>query len=90
MKLVLFHDDLALRWTPFVETRPVGELLYGTMTLRARAAGALDVDGRSVCYLGPRDLAGFDEPDAPAVVDAVPALDRHLHRRLRQSQAGGR
>lgn len=70
MKLVLFHDDVALRWTPFVETRPVGELLYGTMSLRERAQKALD--SRDVSYAGPVHLSGFDEPGAPAVTADAP------------------
>lgn len=70
MKLVLFHDDVALRWTPFVETRPVGELLYGTMSLRERAAKALAIGDAS--YAGPAHLAGFDEPGAPAVAADPP------------------
>jgi UDP-N-acetylglucosamine diphosphorylase/glucosamine-1-phosphate N-acetyltransferase len=70
MKLVLFHDDLALRWTPFVETRPIGELLFGAMTLRERAARALGA-GETV-YLGPAALEGLDEPDTPPVVSRVP------------------
>jgi UDP-N-acetylglucosamine diphosphorylase/glucosamine-1-phosphate N-acetyltransferase len=71
MKLLLFHDDLALRWTPFVETRPVGEMLYGAMTLRERAATALDVE--VVGYVGAPHLAGFDERDAPPVLDSAPS-----------------
>lgn len=71
MKLVLFHDDLALRWSPFVETRPVGELLFGATTLRERAVRALDAP--DVVYAGAPHLVGFDEPDAPPVLADTPA-----------------
>lgn len=63
MKLVLFHDAAARRWTPFVETRPVGELLYGTLLLRERAERALGL--RASGYAGAPWLEGFDEEGAP-------------------------
>ena len=63
MKLVLFHDAEALRWTPFVETRPVGELLFGALTLRERAERALGLETSG--YAGASHLEGFDEPGAP-------------------------
>ena len=76
MKLFLFHDHEALAWTPFVETRPVGEMLYGTLSLRERAERALGcaVSG----YLGAPHLAGFDEPGSPPQLDgaADPDHDR--------------
>jgi UDP-N-acetylglucosamine diphosphorylase / glucose-1-phosphate thymidylyltransferase / UDP-N-acetylgalactosamine diphosphorylase / glucosamine-1-phosphate N-acetyltransferase / galactosamine-1-phosphate N-acetyltransferase len=71
MKLILFHDDLALRWTPFVETRPLGELLYGVQTLRERAARALGAE--AIGYVGAPHLAGFDERGAPPVLSAPPS-----------------
>jgi UDP-N-acetylglucosamine diphosphorylase/glucosamine-1-phosphate N-acetyltransferase len=71
VKLVLFHDDVALDWTPFVETRPVGELLYGTTTLRERAARALGAEAAG--YVGAPELAGFDERDAPPVLESAPS-----------------
>ena len=69
MKLFLCHDDLALRWTPFVETRPVGELLYGTVLLRERAETILGMT--STGYTGAAHLDGFDEPGAPPHVQDV-------------------
>lgn len=36
MKLVLFDDATADRWRPFSLTRPIGEVRFGAMTLRAR------------------------------------------------------
>ena len=35
--LYVFDDHWARRWAPFTLTRPVGELLYGCLTLRERA-----------------------------------------------------
>ncbi len=67
MKLVLFHDALALCWTPFVETRPIGELMYGTRTLRERALRALGAEAS--LYAAAPHLAGFDETGAPPVGD---------------------
>jgi UDP-N-acetylglucosamine diphosphorylase/glucosamine-1-phosphate N-acetyltransferase len=77
VKLILFHDDVALRWTPFVETRPVGEMLFGVMTLRERAGHALGT--QAVGYLGAPDLAGFDERDAPPVLDSEPTDGDRLY-----------
>lgn len=36
MKLVLFDDATADGWRPFALTRPIGEVRFGAMTLRAR------------------------------------------------------
>ena len=73
MKLVLFHDAEALRWSPFIETRPVGELLYGTLTLRARAEESLGIE--AIAYTGALHLDGFDEPGSPPHVDPIAAAD---------------
>jgi hypothetical protein len=35
-RLFLFDDSVARSWHPFALTRPAGELLFGTETLRAR------------------------------------------------------
>src|SRR5437870_4798873 len=68
MKLVLFHDAEALGWTPFVETRPVGEMLFGAFTLRERAERALGLKAKG--YAGAPHLEGFDESGAPPHVDS--------------------
>lgn len=73
MKLVLFHDAEALRWTPFVETRPVGEMLYGTCTLRERAERSLGM--KAGAYAGAPHLDGFDEPGAPPYREIEPISD---------------
>jgi UDP-N-acetylglucosamine diphosphorylase / glucose-1-phosphate thymidylyltransferase / UDP-N-acetylgalactosamine diphosphorylase / glucosamine-1-phosphate N-acetyltransferase / galactosamine-1-phosphate N-acetyltransferase len=64
--LILFDDEIARRWEPFALTRPAGELLFGTMTLRERterAAGA-----RCAGHLTAEHLRGFEEPGAPPVL----------------------
>ena len=73
MKLILFHDTEALRWSPFIETRPVGELLYGTLTLRARAERSLGMEASA--YAGAQHLDGFDEPGFLPHLDPIAATD---------------
>ena len=73
MKLILFHDAEALRWSPFIETRPVGELLYGTLTLRVRAERSLAIEASS--YAGAQHLDGFDEPGSIPHLDPISATD---------------
>jgi len=64
--LYLFEDAVARGWHPFATTRPVGELLFGCLTLRARAERVLGVGCRG--HLAGPALTGFDEPGAaPAV-----------------------
>ena len=61
-RLFLYDDPVARNWQPFSLTRPVGEMLFGTETLRARIERVF----RTACrghLVG--DLLGFDEPDAP-------------------------
>ena len=67
-RLFAFDDAEAREWLPFALTRPVGEMLFGTETLRARAERTL---GRA-CegHLTRSALARFEEPDAPPCVDA--------------------
>jgi UDP-N-acetylglucosamine diphosphorylase/glucosamine-1-phosphate N-acetyltransferase len=65
-RLFLFDDRRARRWAPFTLTRPVGELLYGCLTLRARAEHVFGVTCEG--HVSRRALRGFDEPgSAPAV-----------------------
>jgi UDP-N-acetylglucosamine diphosphorylase/glucosamine-1-phosphate N-acetyltransferase len=65
-RLFLFDDRRARRWAPFTLTRPVGELLFGCLTLRERAEFCFDA--RCEGYLSRRALHGFDEPGyVPAV-----------------------
>ena len=71
LELILFDDDVARDWYPFTLTRPAGELLLGTMTLRER----LEAVTGAACsgYLTSPLLSGFDELGAPHVLDATQA-----------------
>ncbi|MQA88921.1 MAG: hypothetical protein GEU90_01620 [Gemmatimonas sp.] len=71
--LILFDDAVARRWEPFALTRPAGELLFGTLTLRARSERALGA--KCVCHLAAEHLVGFEEPGAPPVVRGEPPDD---------------
>jgi UDP-N-acetylglucosamine diphosphorylase / glucose-1-phosphate thymidylyltransferase / UDP-N-acetylgalactosamine diphosphorylase / glucosamine-1-phosphate N-acetyltransferase / galactosamine-1-phosphate N-acetyltransferase len=68
--LVLFDDAVARRWRPFTLTRPAGELLFGTCTLRARAERVLGLE--CIGHLAAPHLADYEEHDAPGVLDALP------------------
>jgi UDP-N-acetylglucosamine diphosphorylase / glucose-1-phosphate thymidylyltransferase / UDP-N-acetylgalactosamine diphosphorylase / glucosamine-1-phosphate N-acetyltransferase / galactosamine-1-phosphate N-acetyltransferase len=70
--LVLFDDQVAREWQPFTLTRPAGELLFGTRTLRQRAETALGLSCAG--HVTADALADFHEPGAPPVLgaDAVP------------------
>jgi len=63
--LFLVEDGAAERWFPFSLTRPVGELLFGTLLLRERIerATGLQVTG----YVAPAALLGFQEHGTPPV-----------------------
>ena len=64
--LFLLEDKAPHGWTPFSQTRPVGELLFGALLLRQRVERATGL----LCagYLGAPQLEGFDDgQEAPAV-----------------------
>jgi UDP-N-acetylglucosamine diphosphorylase/glucosamine-1-phosphate N-acetyltransferase len=61
VRLFLFDDRIARRWAPFTLTRPVGELVFGCMTLRERAERVLGL--RCAGHLSRAALRSFDEPD---------------------------
>lgn len=65
--LVVFDDAVARDWYPFTLTRPAGELLLGTLTLRQRLEAVSGA--RCIGHLTSGELAGFDEEDAPRVLD---------------------
>ncbi len=65
LSLVVFDDRTALDWEPFALTRPSGELLFGTLTLRARLEEAFGLP--CARYLTAPHLAGFEEEGAPPV-----------------------
>jgi hypothetical protein len=69
--LFLFDDRVARSWRPFHLTRPIGELLFGCLLLRERAERCLGSHARG--YLAGRALLGFEERDAPPVLDTVPS-----------------
>lgn len=67
LDLIIFDDAMARGWYPFSLTRPAGELLLGTMTLRER----MECVTRTTCagHVCSVDLAGFDESGAPPAID---------------------
>ena len=65
LSLVLFDDAVAAQWEPFALTRPAGELLFGTLTARARAERVFGA--RCIAHLAADHLHGFEEGDAPPV-----------------------
>lgn len=62
-RFLLYDDDTAGGWQPFSVTRPVGELLFGTATLRARAEARLGLACEA--HVAGESLRHFEEPDAP-------------------------
>jgi UDP-N-acetylglucosamine diphosphorylase/glucosamine-1-phosphate N-acetyltransferase len=66
LQLIVYDDAIARSWQPFTLTRPAGELLFGTRTLRGRTEEIV----RAKCfgYLTAQALADFDEPAAPGVI----------------------
>ncbi len=64
--LVVFDDARARRWSPFCETRPVGELRLGAWTLRERVERVSGVSCEA--HLAGSELEGWDEPGAPPCV----------------------
>ena len=71
-ELYLFDDAVARSWQPFALTRPIGELLYGAHTFRARAERLLNV--RCAGHVTAPHLSGFEEPGAAPVIrlDDIP------------------
>lgn len=66
LKLYVFDDGTARSWQPFALTRPIGELLFGAHTFRARAERLLGL--RCSGLITSDHLYGFDEPGAAPVV----------------------
>jgi UDP-N-acetylglucosamine diphosphorylase/glucosamine-1-phosphate N-acetyltransferase len=60
--LVVFDDERARRWSPFAESRPVGELRFGAELLRERIEARAGV--HCVGHLCGTALLGWDEPGA--------------------------
>jgi UDP-N-acetylglucosamine diphosphorylase/glucosamine-1-phosphate N-acetyltransferase len=72
-ELILFDDRVARDWRPLSLTRPVGELLFGTASLRARAEHAYRATG--VGHITADRLRDYDEPWAAPVLDPEPRSD---------------
>ena len=64
--LVVFDDARARGWSPFAESRPVGELRFGAHLLRERIETTLGT--RCVGHLAGPALLGWDEPGAPPCI----------------------
>lgn len=78
-RLYLYDDPTARDWRPFGATRPIGELLFGTETLRARAERVFGTRCRG--HFAGDGLVGFAEPGAPScttIGDAAPDVPRLL------------
>ena len=65
-RLFLFDDRRARRWAPLTLTRPVGEILFGCLTIRERAEHVLGIKCEG--HLSRKRLIGFDEPGAPPAI----------------------
>jgi len=65
--VLLFDDERSRKWHPFSLTRPIGELLLGAFTLRARVEHVFGArcGGHVAAH-----LTGFEEPGASPVVEA--------------------
>ncbi len=76
-ELILFDDRRARGWEPFALTRPIGELLFGGLSLTARAERVFGL--RCSGYLTSAHLRDYREAGAPPVLslDRLPA-DRSL------------
>jgi UDP-N-acetylglucosamine diphosphorylase/glucosamine-1-phosphate N-acetyltransferase len=75
-RLYLFDDASARRWAPFSLTRPIGELLFGCSTLRARTEHVLGI--RCHGHVSRRALLGFDEEGAAPGVSLDQVARDHL------------
>ncbi|HEX9936410.1 MAG TPA: putative sugar nucleotidyl transferase [Longimicrobium sp.] len=89
LSLILFDDAVSAQWEPFALTRPGGEMVFGTMTMRRRAERLFGA--RCVAHLGPDHLAGFAEGDSPPVLryDQAPAEGDRLFLSARAVPAWG-
>ncbi len=76
-RLLLLDDPDARAWHPFALTRPAGELLFGTETIRARCERVFGITCEG--HLAGSPLIGFEYPGAPpclAASDAGTDADR--------------
>ncbi len=73
MKLFLFDDRLADAWRPFALTRPIGEIRFGSLTLRARIERW--AESSATASFTRAWLTDFSEPGAPPAVSRAQAPD---------------
>lgn len=66
VRLFLFDDRRARLWAPFTLTRPAGEILFGTMTLRERAERVFGVSCEG--HVSRAALTAFDEPGSTPTI----------------------
>jgi len=66
-KVLLADDSIARGWAPLSATRPVGEILFGTMLLRERIERAFGIPVTG--YLPAPGLEGFSTPEAPPIIE---------------------
>lgn len=90
MTLILFDDERARAWTPFTLTRPAGELLFGCLTLRARAEHFWGTT--CLGHISDPSLEGFSEPEAApwitkAALDSTDGLHQETTRIFFSSRA---
>lgn len=81
MSLFLADDARARDWSPFAETRPVGELRFGALRLRERVErwSGLPCWGHRVGALsGAPWPAGLDEPGVPPVLRGEVPLESDI------------
>jgi len=71
--LVIVDDVITSAWQPFTLTRPAAELLFGTMSLRARIERAAGTQARAI--VSSAHLVGFEEDNTPPVTADV-AVER--------------
>ncbi len=64
-RLFVYDDSVAGSWDPFTLTRPAGEMLFGTETLRARIERVFGIACRG--HIASEALLGFEEPGAPGI-----------------------
>jgi len=68
MRVYLLEDGGGSQFEPFALTRPVGEILFGCETLRARIERFVGTtDETPLEYLAPKHLQGFQEPGSPGL-----------------------
>ncbi len=78
-RLFLYDDPVARNWQPFSLTRPIGEMLFGTETIRARIERLLGAGCSG--HLSGDALLGFEEPGAPrcTTVDGAGGVGTRLY-----------